>query len=279
MVRFVSRVILAMVLSVILAGTMGMVFGSACSPDCTCGCNNGGNCNCVPFTWAIVAGTDEDEIACWRGSVQVGSWRVSDQQYFPRFGPGKWGKPCEPPCAVPEKYVTKVRNFGVDEGKRDGKEHWRVNGAEVPRETAIKAMDAPALPDDANLPFVVAVGLPADQASRLVADVGNLARVQLYAADDVMAKDRDGKQLYTPGLWFVKADGAAVAHEAQYTGPDQLAEGLRRCDPKWNPTIVPDLSSVPSSGLVPDLAAVVGGGAGIGSLLGLVLAAFKRRKS
>lgn len=272
MVRFLFRIILAIVLTFCVVGAVSALFGA----------DRPATVVVSQFSWSVVADTSGDQIACWRGDTQVGTWRVSTQEYFPRFGPGDWGKPCNPPVDVPTEYIRAVTNYGVDTGKIGGGEHWRINGREVDREEATREIEAPAIPDDSGLPFVVGVGLPDDQGKQLAADAAGKARVQLYAANDVMIADRNGKPVYTPGLWFVLADGTVVAHEPAYTGAAQLAEGLRLCDPSWNPLKVPDLSAanpVIAPGAVTDAAAVIGTGAGLGSVLGLVALLFKRKVS
>lgn len=284
LISYVAWLLIA--LGLLAVGTLAMTlvpaYGGDCPGSCACGCDGERACpKCAAGgEWWVVEDTGGDQVGLWVRGAQVGSWRVSDQTYHPRLGPGRWGEAREPPAAVPECYRRAATNYGVSAPAAGEARGWSVSGKPVSAGEARQALaGGPALPDDAGRPYVLWVGDDATGA-RLKADAGDRARVQAVPPGHWMTLDRDGKAIYTPGLWFVRADGTAVGHEAAYRGADQLAEGLRRCAPDWRPDAVPGLTPpvrpVPPSLPAFPAAAAVPGGLLTGGALTL-LALFARR--
>ena len=256
---------------------------------CDCGCAGGGAClRCAAgLSWEPSHG-DPDQVILWRLAggrwTQLGNYHRAADEYNPLLPGDRWGEACEPPLAVPERWrlPRPAKNYGVDWVAAGGGTGWSVSGTPVSEAEARQAIGGPALPDDASKPYVLWVG---DEATgqRVRADVGDRARVQSVPPGHWMTYDRTGRVLlYPPGLWFVRPDSTAVSHEAAYAGPDQLAEGLRRCDPNWKPDAVPDLKPAPAPLLpslpnidVPPAAAVPGGIVTGGGLVALGLAALR----
>lgn len=278
---FILFVIVALVLCTFAIAAVHAADPPCGQKECECGCkDDGGDCNrCATastagLTWEVARG-DADQVILWRFAnrywSQVGNYRISSDEYRPLLPGDRWGDPCNPPLAVPEchrRHRHPRENFGVDwKPKAEGRERWTVNGVEVPRDEAMKAVQgAGPMPDDGKLPWVVWVG---DEATgqKVAADVpADKARFQSYRPGEAMVMDRGGNPtLYTPGLWFVTAGGVA-RHEKSYTGTPQVIEGIRQASQGWNPDSVPPLDSpnvlpnLPISDQAKGAAALAGGG-------------------
>lgn len=141
---------------------------------------------------------------------------------------------------------------GVTKENIAHREKVTICGREITKDAALEAITAPgtSLPEDAGKPFLVMVG-DAGTLAKVKADAAPLTgfRQQYYTPDAPMIRDRDGKVLYQPGLYFTRADGTALSYTAAYPGPEKLqaagAEALRRADPNFDPAKVPDLSKPP----------------------------------
>lgn len=286
----VAAIVLTVVAAFCLAAVPARGADGCCSKACTCGCD--GERPCQKCTVAALRWErhDDDQFDLLdRAGRQVGSYRPSDDTYRPRAGAG-WGDRCEPPVDVPE-CCRRTTNYGVDAVASDAPRGWSISGKPVDAGEAGRALaGGPAIPDDAGRPYVLWVGDDAT-GERVKADAGDKARVQAVPPGHWMTLDRDGKPIYSPGLWFVRADGTAVGHEPAYRGAEQLTEGLRRCAPDWKPDAVPDLAppappvlpflpSLPS--FVAPAAVLVPGGlltGGVLTLLGLFARRLLARKA
>jgi hypothetical protein len=215
----------------------------------------------------------------------VGHWSYADRRYWAWNGSG-WvptACPCQPP----------VRNFGVG-GPEDGggrgmkfslQERATIGGKEVTPAEAKRRLaegayagDGKQLPDDRGQPFFVVVGTEADQArARAVIESAafkGLGRAQYYRPDDAMIRDRDGKQMYAAGVTVVSPGGTVAGFTAAYDSAEDLAEGVRRLDPKVDPAKFPSLKDRALGAATPVLvpAALAGGGALLlASLAGVAL--------
>lgn len=63
---------------------------------------------------------DADQYALWHNAQQIGNYRISDESYFPRLAPGKWGDACECPCYLPPPIEAALASYR--------KEHWKTRG-------------------------------------------------------------------------------------------------------------------------------------------------------
>jgi hypothetical protein len=255
LIPFLAVVIVLTVAAALCLACVPAHGSDCCSPACSCGCNDGQGCRCL--TWTVVPDTGGDQVGLWHGSKLLGIWRVGDQTYHVRTAPGAFAAAGELPAAapaLPERY-RRVTNYGT-EPDPGGPRGWTICGQPVSADEAHNALaGGPALPDDSGRPYVLWVGDDAT-GQRVKADVGDRARVQSVPPGHWMTADRDGRPIYAPGLWFVRADGKAVGHEVSYTGAPQLAEGLRRCAPDWKPDAVPDLTPPAPAPLLPSLPAI-----------------------
>jgi hypothetical protein len=194
------------------------------------------------YRWVKLDSTPDQEALYWQ-QTQVGTWSHSVGKYYP-FDGQRWGQPCEPPIAAP------IENFGVRRGQLAGKERVSINGKEVTAEQARRKLletpiDDKSLPDDKGKPFWVVVGSAQDSARARAllesAPFSGVGRVQYYRPDDAMIKDRDGKLMYREGITLVEASGAVIGHTDRYDSAEDLAEGLRRLQPNFDPANVSSL--------------------------------------
>jgi hypothetical protein len=239
--RLVSCLLMAIGLTVLAALALSWLPSAdgaepCCSKQCTFGCDGERPCvKCAGARWER-HGEDQYDLVD-RAGRQLGAYRPSDDVYRARCGDA-WGPPCAPPLPPPED--CRVTDYGA-RLPRDARAGWSISGQPVAGGEALRALaGGPALPDDAGKGYVLWVGGDATGA-KITADAGDRARVQSVPPGHWMTLDRDGRPLYAPGVWYVRPDGTAIGHDAQYAGPDQLAEGLRRMAPDWKPDAVPDL--------------------------------------
>jgi len=281
----VALIVLGIVLAVFVwvnslpAAGWGSGFGSSCSPCAS------GQCTVAPvpaakLEWKPVP-EDPDQVALMLGTVQLGNYDYSSNVYRP-LERGQWGQKSKPPIAVPVRQKkSPCGKTGCDCGCPDGtcrcateqapapdlpdwmtqgvtkeniahREKVTICGREVTKDAALEAITASSssLPEDAGKPFLVMVGDAATLA-KVQADAAPLTgfRQKFYPPDAPMIKDRDGKILYTPGLWFTRADGTVLSYTATYPGLEKMTaasvEALRRADPNFDPSKAPDLTKPP----------------------------------
>lgn len=216
----------------------------------------------VTHEWVNVPGRP-DEFALMRDGKQIGSYSQDRGLYRPYDRKtDSWGEPCDPPIDPPARkddstplieQHPEATNFGIDQSKlTTGREVVTISGREVTKADGLRAVGKPGgtIPDDAGKPWSIHVGdvkagerMEKDlRSDPILAPWKDTFRTQVYEPDDPMVKDRDGKVMYTPGVWIVSANGKALGKMPAYTSPALFAEGLRRLGPDWDPAKVPDLS-------------------------------------
>lgn len=69
--------------------------------------------------WTEITGSRQ--LALWHNGVQVGGLELDTMTYYPRYAPGNWGVPEDPPCNVPQEHMRAWR-----------KQHWKTHGVTGP---------------------------------------------------------------------------------------------------------------------------------------------------
>lgn len=226
---------------------------------------------------------EREQLCLYRGRLHIGSWN-RDGRYYRSYDRacGRWGeRVAEPPYPLPagEIPATKPSPPAPDPGAiAEALPHWmthgvepdrivspgyRINGRPIIEADAIRAIEgriAAGIPCDALRPWLVLVASAAE-CVRLTTDMltapalspyRDRVRLQTYQPGAPMLTDRDGKQLYGPGLSVVLADGREAHRQESYTSAEQLAEALRKSDPLYDPKKSPDLTRPTLPGL-PDV--------------------------
>ena len=214
-----------------------------------------------------------DGKAC-RGAFKAGVWLPCD---------GKtWGKACPAPWEA--KKQPTVRNFGVDVDKlacKDGEPcpapTYKINGHDVDRKTAMKAIVGADVPDDTEKLRLTVIGSEAER-KKVLADLDSSPQL-------VGVKERVLIQAYPPDHWavtgagfsaggkptiYVQAPSGKVLHrQDDYAdGASGLATAIRKADPNYDPKKDPDTRKptvIPADlqGYVPYLLLAAGGGLGL----------------
>jgi hypothetical protein len=177
--------------------------------------------------------------------------------------------PCEDRCRCPQgrpccdgcRCIVPEENYGLDRSKISRRERCTVNGREVAKEAALGAVGGreSALPDDADRPWLIDVGdeaagkrLDADLAAATeLAPYRSAFRRQSYRPDDLMARDRDGRVMYPPGVYAVTAGGRPARLLASYSGAAELAGALRKLPPDFDPRNIPPAGPTPDPAPAP----------------------------
>lgn len=230
----------------------------------------------APAQYRWVAGGDPVYTHLYYGPTQVGSWSHREAKYYAYNG-HIWGPAC--PCPV----QPPVSNFGLDRSKLSGRERYALGGQEVTPAEAKRLLGAPSkLPDDAHKPFAVVVGSESDwaQARRFLdaKPFSDVLRVQCYRPEDAMVRDRDGRVMYAQGITLVSAEGVVVGHSDRFDAAGELAEGLRRLGPDYDPSRAPPLGGSRVGELLGLLPVLALGGLGVVLLVGLGAYVLMRRK-
>ncbi len=232
------------------------------------------------YEWRSFA-DDKDQIALWRDGRQLGNYRFSTGQYFPRLAPDVWGSPCEPPypppcrccegcrcesdCKCPQGkpcchgcpclYPARIEpdgtiNFGLDLARIPPVQEHILNGKEVSKEELLKAIGKPQLPDDSKWLCLTIIG-PDAARQRVLEDLRSsptLAawkdkiKVQDYPPDHWAVKDSGFVTTGKPTIYCQAPDGKVLHRQDEYRGPEALAEVLRKADAGYQPEKDPDLN-------------------------------------
>lgn len=97
--------------------------------------------------WAQI---DATEYALWHNGVQVGNYRLTDESYYPRLAPGRWGDACDCPCHIAPQIVMAQQQYRKD--------HWKTRGVltappRTKRSTGLRYRNLPgAKPPQGELP-------------------------------------------------------------------------------------------------------------------------------
>jgi hypothetical protein len=203
---------------------------------------------------------DTDQIALWRDGRQLGNYRFSTGEYFPRRDEG-WGETTAPPYPPP-LYPVQVEadgtlNFGLDRSHPPAQGKHLLNGKEVGKEELLQALGEPRLRDDSHWLSLTVIGAEAErksvlsdlQTSPLLAPWKDRLKVQDYAPQHWAVRDTGFVTTGHPTIYCQAADGTVLHRQDEYRGPEALAEVLRQADPSYRPQRDPDLnrplSSVP----------------------------------
>ena len=204
-----------------------------------------------------------DELYLYRSGVQVGGWKHSERAYRsysverdefsslrctrpPIELPGETPAPAAPTVRPVEEVLP---NFGLDlERIRSSAAEYSLSGRTVSREVALAAIgqDLPADADALRLTWVgdEAVG-ERIRADILSSGLANKVTFQSYASPDLSMIRGLGFEL---GKLHIQAPNGALLHwQVGYTDQQGLtaavaAAELRRRDPNFDPSRVPDLT-------------------------------------
>ncbi len=216
---------------------------------------------------------DADQVALWRDGRQVGNYRFSSREYFPRRTSGDWGQPCAPPYPPPGTVSPPGRveadgtvNFGLDRTRIPSSGKHLLNGKEVGKEELLQAIGKPTLPDDSQWLCLTIIGPEAArkkvlsdlQSSPLLMPWRDRIKVQDYAPDHWAVRDAGFVTTGQPTIYFQAANGKVLHRQDEYRGPEALSEVLRRADPAYRPQLDPDLNDPLSH--VPPWLIYLGGG-------------------
>ncbi len=215
---------------------------------------------------------DDDQIALWRDGRQVGNYRISTHEYFPRLADGVWGERCAPPYPPPlaggdpaTVEADGTLNFGLDLTRMPVAGKHLLNGREVSKEELLQAIGEPQLTDDSKWPCLTVIGSEAErkkvlgdlQSSPVLAPWKNRIKVQDYAPEHWAVAQAGFLTTGHPTIYCQTADGKVLHRQDEYRGPEALAEVLRKADPAYQPDKDPDLNK-PLSDVPPWL--WIGGG-------------------
>lgn len=192
-----------------------------CSPDCTCGCNQGKPCACN----GKPAQPERPKES--KRTVEEGKGDA-----FPVDPDGTW-------------------NFGLDRQRIDGKTKYKFGDQEISYQEAMRLIEE-GIPDDANKLRVTVIG-PEAERKRVVADLDsqafaplkNLFIVQAYEPTNPMIQGLGFVTTGNPTIYVQKPDGTVMHRQDSYDGPSKLATAIRRADPNYNPANDPDLAQPP----------------------------------
>lgn len=143
----------------------------------------------------------------------------------------------------------RVGNFGVEVDKIQPKESYHLNGRDVTKEEAFRALES-AVVDDSTLPWLTVNLADPEIRKRVLGDLEshpslapwkNKILVQDYSPDHWAVAGVG----HRPGLIFQSprgTDGRAkvLFRIEQYQGPEALAGALRKADPNYDPAKDPD---------------------------------------
>lgn len=213
------------------------------------------------YEWRSFA-DDKDQIALWQDGRQLGNYRFSTREYFPRRAPGVWGEPCSPPYPPPSTVRAPSQiepdgtlNFGLDLARLSGTGKHLLNGKEVSKEELLQVIGHPRLTDDSQWLCLTIIGSDAErqqvlhdlQTNVLLAPWKDRIKIQAYEPDHWAVRDAGFVTTGHPTIYCQAADGKVLHRQDGYRGPQALAEALRRADPAYQPQLDPDLNKTVAS--------------------------------
>lgn len=202
----------------------------------------------------------------------VGNYKESTKTYR-SYANGVWGPPDCAPCGLPEEVVARQKprpeskeppkaeprligdtkaNYGIIiEEVPQGVSYRICNGKlcrDVNREQAFEAI-ANGFPDDSGKPSLTIIGgteACATVKNDLTANDGLRKAVEGWAVQILpptspLVKGL-GFQDGAPSIYMQDTNGKVLHRQAEYRGPDQLAEAARKADPKYDPKLDPDVT-------------------------------------
>jgi hypothetical protein len=187
---------------------------------------------------------DVDELALYRGKMQVGNWRVTEQVYRPIVG-NAWGEPCKAPFPPPDWAVNvelqdekPVFNFGIageGESTRElsvAHEHIEINGKVASHGECLRTLEK-GVPMDADKYRLTIIGGDAERAKvekdwqDADAYLREKTNVWSVPGDHWSLRDNvSGAAMFSakgsPTVYFTDAKGTVIYHEDDYQGPSDF---------------------------------------------------------
>jgi hypothetical protein len=201
---------------------------------------------------------DNDQVALWRDGRQLGNYRFSTGEYFPRLAPGLWGVAEEPPYPPPtteraypaQREPDGTLNFGLVLDRMPSAGKHLLNGREVTKEELLEAIGKPRVVDDSKWLCLTIIGPDAARrqvlndlhSSPVLAPWRERIKVQDYPPDHWAVRDAGFKSDGNPTIYCQAADGKVLHRQDDYRGPEALAEVLRKAEPTYQPAKDPDLN-------------------------------------
>jgi hypothetical protein len=161
-----------------------------------------------------------------------------------------------------ELYEAKtVQNFGVDSARlAHGDDRYLINGRQVTREDALRAVGSSNLADDSHKPRLTVIGSEADR-QRVLADfeAAPLAEwrpklvLHAYAPDHWHVAKAGFKTDGKPTIYLQRADGVVMHRQDDYSGgAPVLAQAIRKADPNYDPAKDPNANKPTPAPGAPD---------------------------
>lgn len=240
------------------------------------GCGPVGPAVAVSYEWRSHA-DDPAWLGLFRDGVQIAGYDCR-RKVFRTYDAGRdaWGLP-EPPPWEARPAVEAGRNFGVEQDRLNGAEHYSLNGRPATKEQIAQLLAAGRIPDDAGRGRLTVIGSP--ELCQKVLDDFTRAPALAEWKDKLIAKGyapqhwavaRTG--FYTAGqptIYVQSADGTVLHRQDDYgDGAEGLAKALRRADPSYDHQKDKDLrvqffplrlDGVPPIGWLATLAALIVG--------------------
>lgn len=203
----------------------------------------------LAFSWEWQVG-EAGQRNLWHGDAFIGCWRSADPRFHAyqaehkKFVPGAGWQLGSWPKEVPD--------YGVRLDYLADTERFCLNGKQVTVEEVARAFGNKSVPADTECLRLTVIGPKAGQVLRDLKDSPVFApwRGKLV----VQAYPEGNKHWHLRGLGFPEdgvviqepplADGRGVVVHQQtgYEGPDSLEGCLRNCNPRYQPSLAPNLS-------------------------------------
>jgi len=240
------------------------------------------------YDWVEFADGDQDQIALYQGSKQIGIWSRLNNYYRPLLKDGSFGPRQEKaPAELPKKHQRTFEQaplfFGVDRSKLDNTEKFFLDGREINKTKAYQILqEGNTLADDRSKLRLTVIGTP-EECRTVINDLNGNPDLKSWA-------DQCLVQCYRPTDWAVakvgfapgsprivvqsgpdKTGSGVVLHsQGDYSGgARELAQALRKVRPDYDPKRDPDKrkeDGAPASG---GLSFVLMLAAGVAAFLGM----------
>jgi hypothetical protein len=158
------------------------------------------------------------------------------------------------PCRKKDK-ANNALPTGVEWDKIATHEEYRRNGQAISSKEAQQALADKSLPNDSHYLRLTIIGDSAD-AQRVLSDLHqspvlapyrDQTVVQSYPANHWAVAQAGFVTSGKPTLYLQKPDGQVVWRQDSYSGPEELAEAIRRAQPDYDPKKDPDGKAAPFS--------------------------------
>lgn len=208
-------------------------------------------CPRAPKVFAVTCeASNSTQRNLWWASDFVGRWDVPRGEFYGYSADRKQFAPAEQWSG--KDLPNEIPDYGVRFDRLQLAERYNVNGRQVTRAEAEQAFGAKQLPNDASCLRITVTGKHAEQVAKDVQKSEVLApwRGKLV----VQAYPEGAKHWHLNGLGFPESGivvqeppykdgrGRVIHQQEGYGGPEQLEQCLRNCDPKYQPSLAPDLT-------------------------------------